>query len=129
MERVNENVAWSSRDMMDMASYSKDEFDIVGEGEIDDAEEEMHLETLLPSVHTEPIVECSGLSKLKWVNLEVVLLNESGVPVAEGVCHNTHPHDCVDQYPLGNKDVGVVIIELFVHSKVHPTQCFLLCRW
>lgn len=95
MERVNENVAWSSRDMMDMASYSSDGFDIIGEGKIDDAEEEPHLETLLPFVHMEPIVECSGLSKLKWVTLEVVLLNESGVPVVEGVCHNTHPHDYV----------------------------------
>ena len=50
MERVNENVAWSSRDMMDMASYSNDGFDIIGEGKIDDAEEEPHLETLLPFV-------------------------------------------------------------------------------
>lgn len=56
--------------------------------------------------------------------LEVVLLNESGVPLAEG-----HLHDCVDQNLLGNEDVGLVIHESLVYSEVYLTQRFLLHSW
>ena len=48
------------------------------------------------------------------MNLEVILFSESGVPIEEGVWRNTHLHDCIDQYPLGNEDIGVVILELLV---------------
>lgn len=79
------------------------------------------METPLPSIHVEPIGKCSEISKLKSVNLEVVLLSKSGILVVGGVCCNIHPHDCIDQYPLGDEDVGVVTLELLVHSEVHPT--------
>ena len=59
----------------------------------------------------------------------MVLLNDGAVLVVEGMCHNVHPHDCVDQNPLGNAHVGIVILESLIHSDVHPTQRFLLCRW
>lgn len=110
MEGVNRNVDWSSKELMDMFTYSDDEVDIVGEGEIDDVEEEPYVETSLPYVHVEPNDECSELSRLEWVNSEVVLLSESGVHVAEDVHRNNYMHDCVDQYPLGDEDVGVVIL-------------------
>ena len=97
-----------------MFSCSKDEVHIIGYGDIDDVEEEPHVETSLPSVHVEPIAKCSGLSWLEWMNLEVILFSESGVPIEEGVWRNTHLHDCIDQYPLGNEDIGVVILELLV---------------
>lgn len=57
-----------------------------------------------------------------WVNLEVVFLNDSG----EGIRRNTHLHNCVDQNPLGNGNVGVVILEFLIHSNVHPTQVFAM---
>lgn len=62
MNRVNENVNWSSKKTVDMFSCSKDEVHIIGYGDIDDVEEEPHVETSLPSVHVEPIAKCSGLS-------------------------------------------------------------------
>ena len=45
--------------------------------------DEDHLDLPSPSVPHCPIVECTGLSRASWVNLEVVLLNDSGVVVAE----------------------------------------------
>ena len=129
MDVVHGDVDWSSRERGTVLSSSDDEVDIVGEGDIDDVRECPHVGTPLPSAHEDPIVECGGLSRLEWVDLEVVLLNESGIPVAEGICRNTHPNDCVDQNPLGDDDVGVVILEALVHSEVHPTQRFSLRRW
>ena len=93
-----------------MLSPCKDELDIVGEGEIDDNVEEKHVQNYLPSISMEPIVQ------LEWVSLELVLLNDSKVFVVEGTCYNVHPHDCVDQNPLGNEDVGGVILESLIHS-------------
>lgn len=59
-----------------MLTSSEDEFDIVGEGEIDNVEEERHLGTRFPPIHVEPIADCSRLSISEWVNLEVVFLSE-----------------------------------------------------
>ena len=50
------------------------------------------------------------------MNLDVVLLNDNGVAVAEGICHNTHPQDRVDENQIGIEDVGVVIWESLIHS-------------
>lgn len=61
-------------------------------------------------------------------NLEIVLLSESEDHVVEYICCNTYLHDCVDQHPLGDEDVEVVILELLIHSKVHPTQGFQVYR-
>ena len=65
-----------------------------------------------------PIVGCMGLSRALWVNLEVVLVNDNGVVVAEGICCNTHPQDCIDKNPFGTEDVGVVIWKSLIHFKV-----------
>jgi hypothetical protein len=72
-------------------STSEDELDIVGEATMDDSAEEDHLGLPSPSVPFCPIVGCAWLSRASWVNLEVVLVNDRGVVVAEGICHNTHP--------------------------------------
>lgn len=56
----------------------------------------------------------------------MIFLTNSGVFVAEGICRNTHLHDCVDQNPLGNGDVGVVILEFLIHFNVHPTWVFAM---
>lgn len=95
-----------------MLSLCEDELDIVGEGEIDDNIEEKHVQNSLPSTSMKPIVQ------LEWANLELVLLNDRKVFVVEGTRYNVHPHDCVDQKPLGNEDVGGVILESLVHSDV-----------
>ena len=61
--------------------------------------------------------------------MDVVLLNDSGVAVVEGICRNSHPQDCVDENHIGINDVGIVIWESFIHSEVDPTQRFSLRRW
>lgn len=84
-------------------SLFEDDLDIVGEGEIDDGEKDEHVGSLLPSILVEPIVEYFGFSRLDLMNLDVVLFNESGVHVVEGICCNSHLHDCVDQNLVGNE--------------------------
>src|ERR1700680_1438927 len=118
-----------SEDMGSTQSPSGDELDIVGEDSFDDSADEGHLGSPSPSDPFCPIVECAGLSRASWVNLDVVLVNDSEVAVAEGICRNTHPQDCIDEHPLGTEDVGVVILESVVHSEVDPTHRFSLRRW
>lgn len=66
-----------------VCSWFADELDIVEEGEIDDGKDEEHVENPLPSASMEPIVQCSGFLRLDWLNLEVVILNDNKVPIAE----------------------------------------------
>jgi hypothetical protein len=110
----------SSEDMATWPSASEDELDIVGEATMDDD----HVDLPSPSTPHRPSVECAGLSRASWVNKDVLLLNDSGVVVAEGICRNTHPQDCIDENPLGTEDVGIVILESRVHSEVDPTHRF-----
>src|SRR5450631_355085 len=118
-----------SEDMGTYQSSSGDELDIVGEYSFDESADEGHMGSPSTSAPFCPIVECGGLSRASWVNLDVVLVNDNGVAVAEGICRNTHPQDCIDENPLGTDDVGVVILESRVHSEVNPTHRFSLRRW
>lgn len=61
--------------------------------------------------------------------MEVVFVNGRGVAVAEGICRNTHLQNCIDENPFGNVDVGIVIFESFIHSKVDPTHKISLRKW
>jgi hypothetical protein len=119
----------SSDDMAYWSSASEDEVHIVGEESIHETTDEDGLDLPSPSIPLCPTVECAGLSRDSWVNMDVVLLNDSGVAVAEGVCRNSHPHDCIDENQLGTDDVGVVIWESLNHSEVDPTHRFSLRRW
>ena len=82
---------FSSRNMGTWLSAFEDELDIVGEATMDDNVDEDHLGDPLAFVPFCPIVECAGLLRASWVNLEVILVNDSGVAMAEGICCNTHP--------------------------------------
>ena len=82
---------YSSEDIASWLSASEDEVDIVGEDTLDESAEEDYSGGHLPSVPLSPPVECTGFSRASWVNLEVVLLNDGGIAVAEGICHNTNP--------------------------------------
>jgi hypothetical protein len=119
----------SSEDMATWPSASEDELDIVGEATMDESGDDDHVDLPSPSTPLRPRVECAGLSRASWVNKDVLLLNDSGVVVAEGICRNTHPQDCIDENPLGSEDVGIVILESLVHSEVDPTHRFSLRRW
>ena len=81
----------SSKDMGTWLSASEDEIDIVGEATFDDSTDEDGVDLPSPSIPLCPIVECAGLSRASWVNKDAVLLNDSGVTVAEGICRNSHP--------------------------------------
>ena len=93
----------SSEDIVTRLSASEDELDIVGEATMDDIAEEDHLGLPALSVPFSPIVECAGLSRASWVNLEVILINDNGVVVAEGICRNTHPQHCIDEKPTWHR--------------------------
>ena len=55
MNGVNGNMNWSSKETVNLFSCSKDEVEIIKEGDIDDDEEEPHMETPLLFVYVEPI--------------------------------------------------------------------------
>src|ERR1700737_1001812 len=93
MDGFSERGDWSSEDMATWPSASEDELDIVGKATVDDSVDDDLLDFPSPSVPHCPIVECMGLSKASWMNLEVVLVNDSGVAMADGICRNTHPQD------------------------------------
>ena len=107
MEGLREIGGWSSEDMATWPSAPDDEVDIVGEATMDESGHEDHLDLPSPSVPHCPIVECTGLSRAAWVNLDVVLVNDSGLPVAEGICRNTHPEDCIDETRLAQRMLGL----------------------
>ena len=72
---------------------------------------------------------CVRFSREQWVGLDVILLNDVGVPVANGICRNSDPRDCVDANPLGLNDVGVCILNSLLPLEVHVTWRFFLRRW
>ena len=97
-----------SEDMGTYQSSSGDELDIVGEYSFDESADEGHMGSPSPSAPFCPIVECAGLSRASWVNLDVVLVNDSGVAVAEGICRYTHPQDCIDENPLAPRTLELL---------------------
>ena len=72
---------------------------------------------------------CAGFGREEWVGLDVLLLNEAGVPVADGICRNSNPRECVDANPLGLDDVGVCIMNSMLPLEVPATWRFSLRRW
>ena len=119
----------SYEDMASWPSAFEDELDIVGEATMDDNTDEDYLDLPSPSVPHCPNIECAWLSRASWVNWKWYFLMTCGVGVAEGICHNNHPQDCIDENPLGTENIGVIILELLVHSEVDSTHRFSLRRW
>ena len=88
MEEFSGSGDCSSEDMTVWLFGSEDELDIGGEATMHDSTDEDHLDLSLPYVLLCPIIECTGLSRTSWMNLQVVLLNDNEVAVAEGICRN-----------------------------------------
>ena len=57
----------------------------------------------------------AGFERDQWVGLDVILLNEFGDPVADGICKNSEPRRAH--------------LEFFASSEVPLTWRFSLCRW
>ena len=72
---------------------------------------------------------CADFGREQWVGLDVVLLNELGVPVANGICRNSDPCECVDANPLGANDIVVCILNSLLPLEVPVTWRFSLRRW
>ena len=62
------------------------------------------------NVEDEFLPPCEGYSREQWIDLDVVLVNGCGVPVADGVCRNLNPTNCIDANSLGEEDIGVWIL-------------------
>lgn len=129
MDIVLGNVDLTSRGSGDMFCSSYDGVDIVGDGKMDDIGEEHHMGPKCCPYLQNPLWSVLGsLGWTKWIWKWLLLTIMASIS-GEGVCHNTHPNDCIDKIPLGKNDVGVVIVESIVHAKVNPLQRFLLRTW
>ena len=91
----------SSEDMAIWLFASQDELDIVGEATMDGIAKKDHMGLPSSPIPFYPIVKLAGFSKASWINLDVIFVNNNGVAVAEGICCNIHPQDCIDENPLG----------------------------
>ena len=90
---------------------------------------EVHEQSLHSRDDHDDIPLCAGFRREQWVGLDVVLLNDLGVPVVDGICRNSDPCDCVDANPLGSSDVGVCILNPLLPLEVPVTWRFSLRRW
>ena len=100
----------------EVSSYGS-EFEVVGE----------HETTIsIANVEDKFLRPCEGYSREQWVDLDVILVNGCGVPVADRVCRNSNPKDCIDANPLGEEDVGVCILNFLDPLEVPPSWRFSL---
>jgi hypothetical protein len=55
------------------------------------------------------IAQCEGFGRSSWITKCVTLTNESGVDVAQGICHSVKVDLVIDSdgMPLGNDRVAV----------------------
>lgn len=72
---------------------------------------------------------CKGFSREQWVGLDVILINDAGVSIANGIRRNLFPTECVDANPLGDNDVGVCITNSLMPLEVPQTRRFSLRWW
>lgn len=63
------------------------------------------------------------------VGLDVVLLKEFGVPLANDICKNSDPYECVDANPLGLDDIGVCILNSLLPFQAPMMWRFSLHKW
>lgn len=60
----------------------------------------VHKQSQHSRVDHDNIPLCVGFGRKQWVGLDVAILNELGVLVADGICRNYDPCECVDAIPL-----------------------------
>ena len=90
---------------------------------------EVHKQSLYLGDDHDDIPLCVDFKREQWVSLDVLILNEVGVPVVDGICRNFDPRECVDANPLGLHDVGVCIMISMLPLEVPLTWRFFLRRW
>ena len=130
----------SAFDFFSDLSTSAEEFEDVVEPEntialehvSDDISASLHSSAtagVVDGTENEFLPPCEGYSREQWVDLDVVLVNAHGDRVANGVCRNSDPKDCVDANPLGLEDVGVCILNSLAPLEVPTGWRFSLRRW
>ena len=72
--------------------------------------------------------DCSGIRREEWTNIPLLLVNDDGNEMAKGICRNWNPVDCVDDKPLGESDIGVLIMEP-AEGMMDMGAMFSLRRW
>ena len=117
---MDSNVSDSELDFSSEASSYYSEFE---------ADVEHQTAIVVASAEEEAIPPCEGYSREQWVDLDVVLVNGCGIPVADGICRNSNPTDCIDANPLGEEDVGVCILNSLHALEVPAGWRFSLRRW
>ena len=90
---------------------------------------EVHKQSLHIREGHDDIPLCVGFGRKQCVGLDVVLFNDVGVTVGDGIWRNSDPRECVDANFLGFHNVGVCILNSLLLLEVHATWRFSLCQW
>ena len=77
------------------------------------------------------VVQCEGFGHASWITKSVMLLNESGVDVARGICHSVKAELVVDNdgMPLDNDHIAVQITKLLLEEDVASKWMFSMRAW
>ena len=90
---------------------------------------EVHEQFLHSGDDHDDIPLCASFGREQWMDLDVVLFNELGALVADGICRSSNTRECVDANPFGLDDVGMCIINSLLPLEVPVTWRFSLRRW
>jgi hypothetical protein len=79
----------------------------------------------------EGVAQYEGFGRPSWITKYVTLTNESGVDVAQGICHCVNADLVIDSdgMRLGNDCVAVQIAESLVEDKVPSEWMFSMRAW
>ena len=77
------------------------------------------------------IAVCDGIPRSKWHPRNVLLWNEAGEDVANGVCRNANPDLVIDmdRKPLGDDRVAVQIAESLCEEEVPCAWMWSMRSW
>jgi hypothetical protein len=82
-------------------------------------------------VFPEGVAQCEGFGRPSWITKYVTLTNESGMDVAQSICHSIKADLVIDSdnMPLGNDRVAVQITESLVEDEVPSEWMFSMRAW
>ena len=85
------------------------------------------LESIDDDLHFIP--KCVGVGRELWEKLVVILCNAYGVDVDEGVVLITSPNSCIDNRPLGENDLGVMVMDILCEEPGWTFELGVLKCW
>jgi hypothetical protein len=77
------------------------------------------------------VAQCEDFGRPSWITKCVILTNESGMDVAQGICHSVNADFVIDSdgMRLGNDRVAVQIAESLVEDEVPSEWMFSMRAW